>query len=143
VRFEFEIEIDRPVAEVFAYLSDVRNLPEWQRATSEADWLGPEGAAKGARIRQKTSFLGRELNMELEVTAYEPDRRFDVSTVKGPISFEVRHSLRASDGGTAVHFVAEGRTGRLFRFAEPMIAGTAERDALADFQRLKAILESR
>jgi uncharacterized protein YndB with AHSA1/START domain len=43
-RFEREIVIDRPPAEVFAYLSDLANVPEWQGSVVE---LRPEadGAA--------------------------------------------------------------------------------------------------
>ncbi len=143
MRFEFEVEIERPVHDVFAYVTDVGNLPEWQRATSEAAWEGGDGPSVGALVRQKTRFLRRSMDIELEVTAYEPDRRFDLRTLKGPISFEVRHSFGPSRGGTKVHFVGEGEPGRFFRLAASAVARQAERESRADFERLKAVLESR
>jgi uncharacterized membrane protein len=142
VRFEFEVEIQRPVHDVFAYVTDVGNLPEWQRATSEAAWEGGEGPGTGARVRHKTTFLGRTVDMELEVTAYEPDRRFDLRTLKGSISFTVRHSFQPSNGGTKIHFVGEGEPGGLFRLAGSAVARRAERESRADFERLKTVLES-
>jgi uncharacterized protein YndB with AHSA1/START domain len=142
VRFEFEVEIERPVRDVFAYVTDVGNLPKWQRATSEAAWVGGEPPGTGARIRQKTRFLGRTMDIELEVTAYETERRFDLRTLKGPISFTVRHSFQPSDGGTKIQFVGEGEAGGFFRLAEAVVAKQAERESRADFDRLKAVLES-
>jgi uncharacterized protein YndB with AHSA1/START domain len=141
VRFDFDVEIRRPVPEVFAYVTDVRNLPQWQRATSEAEWVLGEGARTGARIRQKTRFLGRTVDLELEVAAYERDRRFDLRTVKGPISFRVHHVFEPSDGGTTIRFAGEGEGGGFFRLAGSALAKRAEREARADFARLKAILE--
>lgn len=143
MRFEFEVEIERPIRDVFAYVTDVGNLPEWQRATSEAAWEEGEGPGPGARVRQKTRFLGRTMNVELEVTAYEPDRRFDLRTLSGPISFTVHHSFQPSNGGTKIQFVGEGESGGFFRLAESAVARRAERESRTDFERLKAILESR
>jgi uncharacterized protein YndB with AHSA1/START domain len=143
VRFEFEVEIERSVSDVFAYVTDVANLPEWQRATSSAAWEDGDGPRTGARIRQQTTFLGRTMNIVLEVTAYEPERRFDLRTLEGPISFTVRHSLRPSNGGTTIHFVGEGEPGGFFRLARSMVAKQAERDSRADFARLTEILEAK
>jgi len=33
IRFEIEQEIQRPVSEVFAYITDVANLPHWHPGT--------------------------------------------------------------------------------------------------------------
>src|SRR6266511_1940230 len=79
VRFDLEVTIARPVAAVFAYVTDVRNLPEWQDSAIEAEWIEPQ-----RRFRERRSFLGRTAETELEVTAFEPERRFDVKAVKGP-----------------------------------------------------------
>ena len=141
MRFDFDVKIDRPVHDVFAFVTDVRNLPQWQQATSEAEWVGDDAPRTGARLRQKTSFLGRTLELELEVTAYEPERRFDLKTLKGPISFVVRHSFHPSNGGTRIEFAGEGEARGFFRLADSLVAKRAERESRADFERLKAILE--
>ena len=143
MRFEFEVEIERPVEEVFAYVTDVGNLPEWQSATSDAAWITDDGPRAGARIRQTTTFLGRTMELELEVTSYEPGRRFDLRTVRGPLPFTVHHSFAPADGGTRIHFVGEGRVGGVFRLASGVVAKQAERESRADFARLKALLEAR
>src|ERR671939_374664 len=50
-------------------------LPEWQESAVAAEWIEP-----GKRFRERRSFLGRTAELELEVTACEPNRRFDVKS---------------------------------------------------------------
>ena len=53
VRFDLEVKIARPLADVFAYVSDVTNLPEWQESAVEAQWIEPR-----SRFRERRTFLG-------------------------------------------------------------------------------------
>jgi len=94
VEFDLEVTIDRPVAAVFAYVTDVRNVPEWQESAEFAEWT-----EQGRRFRERRHFMGRAAELELEVTALEPERRFDIRTLNSPVTFEIRHSFAAVEGG--------------------------------------------
>jgi len=138
VRFDLEVRIDRPVGVVFAYVTDIRNLPQWQESAEAADWI-----VEGSRFRERRSFLGRAAELELEVTAFELDRRFDVKVVTGPVKFEIRHRFEPVDSDTRVHVSAEAAIGGALRFAAGMAKRQAERQFRADLQRLKEVLERR
>jgi uncharacterized membrane protein len=138
VRFDLEVGIRRPVQDVFAYVSDVTHLPEWQESALAAEWVEP-----GKRFRERRSFLGRTAQLELEVTASERDRRFDVKTVTGPVRFEVRHAFAPDGGGTSLRVTAEAALGGALRFAAGMAKKQAERQFRADLERLKELLEGR
>src|SRR3954453_15413172 len=97
MEFDLEVTIERPVSEVFAYVTDVRNVPEWQESAMSA-----EGGGGGRRFRERRQFMGRTAELELEVTALERDRRFDVRTLKAPVEFEIDHAFEAVEGGTRV-----------------------------------------
>jgi uncharacterized membrane protein len=137
MRFDLETRIARPVAVVFAYVSDVRNLPEWQESASTAEWI-----EEGKRFRERRNFLGRTAQLELEVTANEPDRRFDVKSVAGPVRFEIHHAFEADGGETVLRVTAQAKVGGALRFAAKMAQGQAERQFRNDLHRLKEILES-
>src|SRR3954447_25052649 len=94
MEFDLEVTIERPVSEVFAYVTDVRNVPEWQESAVSAEWV-----EQGRRYRERRQFMGRTAQLELEVLALEPDRRFDVRTVKAPVELEIHHAFEAVDGG--------------------------------------------
>jgi uncharacterized membrane protein len=136
MRFDLEVGIERPVEAVFAYVTDVHNLPEWQESAVSAEWI-----EEGSRFRERRSFLGRTAELELEVTALEQDRRFDVKAVKGPVKFEIHHSFETAGGGTLLHVSASAAIGGALRFAASMAKKQAERQFRADLERLKAVLE--
>jgi uncharacterized membrane protein len=138
VEFDLEVSIDRPVADVFAYVTDVRNLPEWQESAESAEWI-----EEGRSFRERRSFMGRTAEIELEVTALEADRRFDVRAVRAPVNFEIRHSFEGREGGTLLRVHGEAKLGGALRFAAGMAKRQAEGQFRKDFQRLKAVLERR
>jgi uncharacterized membrane protein len=142
IRFELDVAIERPVAEVFAYITDVSNLPEWQSTAEEARWEDGSNIGLGSRMRERRTFLGRTLETTLEVTAYEQDRRFDLKAVGGPLPLTVQHEFEPANGRTRIHVVAEGEAGGFARFAQRMAAKQAERQFKRDFERLKELLES-
>jgi uncharacterized protein YndB with AHSA1/START domain len=139
VKVEVVVEIQRPPAEVFAYLTDPAQLPQWQSSAIEAHWEGEK--ARGSRVKEVRKFLGRRMESELEVTDYEPDRRFGLKVLSGPVPFSVQHTLEPSNGGTRLTFVGEGEPGGFFKLAEPIVARTAERQFRNDFETLKDVLE--
>ena len=85
ISFTFDVEIERPVAEVFAYVTDPAKLHEWQTNTLEVEQLtdGPLGV--GTRLREVHVAGRRRMEQVVEVSAYEPGRRFDLDLVEGPL----------------------------------------------------------
>jgi len=140
MRAELALEIARPPEDVFAYLTDVSNLPAWQSGVHSAELEGEPGA--GARIRESRHLLGRELNTELEIAEYEAPRLFTLRALRSPVPFTVRHVLEPSSGGTLLTVVGEGDAGLLPGFAAGIMARRAEKQFRKDFERLKRILES-
>jgi carbon monoxide dehydrogenase subunit G len=140
IRIELTVEIARAREDVFELLSDIERLPEWQASAIAAHAEGPLG--EGSRIAERRRLLGRELDTELEVVAYEPPKRLTLRSLGGPVNFTVDHELAAQGGGTQLSFVAEAEPGAFLRLAEPVLARTAEQQFRQDFDRLKELLES-
>src|SRR5262249_7979038 len=87
--------------------------------------------------------MGRNAEIELEVTVLEPDRRFDFRAVKAPVKFDIRHTFEAVDGGTRVHVHGEAKLSGALRLAAGMARRQAEHQFRGDFERLKELLERR
>ena len=143
VRVEHEVVVGRPVSEVFAYLTDVTNLPEWQGGVIEARQDSQGSVTTGTRFTEVRKFLGRQVESTVEVTEYEPDRKFSLRTVSGPVPFTVEHTFAERDGGTAIHIVGQGEPGGFFKMAEPLVGRQAKRMFEHDFSTLKDLLEAR
>ncbi len=139
-RFDLSLDIARPPEDVFAYLTDVARLPEWQSTARSAEADGP--LRKGSQIREQRQFLGREVTAKLEVTSLEPSSRFAVTSRVGPVSFAIDHRLEPSASGTRLEVEVDVRMGAMMRIAAQGPLKLAEREFRADFARLKEILES-
>ena len=136
---EVVVDIARSPEEVFAYLTDVANLPVWQSGVHSAELDGELQA--GARIRESRHMLGRELTTTLEIEEYVPPQLFTLRALDGPIAFSVRHELEPSGGGTRLTVTGEGDAGLLPGFAAGVMARRAEKQFQKDFERLKRLLE--
>jgi Uncharacterized conserved protein len=140
IRIELTVEIACPPENVFAALTDLEHLPDWQ---SSAVSSKPDGTlAVGTRIRERRRLMGRELDNELEVTAYDPPRRFALEGRSGPVPLSIDHELVEKDGKTVLRVHAQAEPGALYKLAEPMIKRTAEQELRTDFERLKGRLEA-
>ncbi len=142
IRFEITEMVDRPAEEVFAYLTDAEKLPEWQSMVSESRQVSPGPMGVGARVTNVRNFLGRRIESEAEVTAYEPPRRFDLRVVSGPVPFQISHTLESREATTIVKVEAQGEPGGFFKLAEPLVGRQAERQFKNDFATLKDLLEA-
>lgn len=143
IRIELPVDVARPVQEVFAYVTDLERLSQWQpnlvSVTKETE--GPMG--RGTRLREvRRGPFGRNVEAIVEVSAYEPNRRFDLRIVSGPLPIDGSHEFGETDGGTRIDFVAAGQPGGVFRFAEPLLARMLRRQFSGYYARLQALLEA-
>jgi carbon monoxide dehydrogenase subunit G len=142
VRAELTIEVARTPEDVFAYLTDVSNLPAWQSGVHTAQIEDAGAARVGARIRESRHMLGRELNTTLEITECDAPRVFSLRALNSPVPFVVRHELKPHGGGTLLTVTGVGDAGLLPGFAAGIMARRAEKQFSKDFERLKKLLES-
>ena len=131
MRAELTIEIARTPEEVFAYLSDVSNLPAWQTGVTSA-------TQRAGRVEESRSIFGRELHTTLEIVDHEVPRLFTLRALDSPFLFMVRHELEPTDEGTRLTVTAEGDVPGI---AAGFFERRAEKQFRRDFERLKQILE--
>jgi uncharacterized protein YndB with AHSA1/START domain len=143
VTAEHTVTIERPPSEVFDYLTNVDNLPDWQGGVVDVRKETEGPVRVGTRFVETRRFLGRRLESTLEVTEHAPPQRFSLRVVQGPVQFEVRHVLEAADGGTRLNAVLEGDPGGFFKIAAPLVAMQGRRQMESDFGAMKTLLESR
>ena len=139
IRVELTVQIARRADDVFAFLTDVERVPEWQASAVESHADGP--LAEGVRIHERRHFLGHDAETVLEVSAFEEGRRLALRTLGGPVRLEIDHLLEETDGRTALHVTAEGRPHGLLRLAGPAVTAKVRQELHRDFERLKALLE--
>jgi uncharacterized membrane protein len=78
------VVIKRPVTEVFSFLADAENDPQWRYGIREIKRVGE--LAVGSRYIQRVAGpAGMSLPADIELTAYEPNTKVAFRTIAGPV----------------------------------------------------------
>jgi len=140
-RAENSITIDRPVSEVFAFVSDPTNDMTWRPGVREISKVSGDGV--GAVYRQRVSGPGgRVIAADIEITELEPDRMVGFHTISGPARPRGGYRLEAADGGTRLTFWLEAALGGLKNvLLGRMVAKTMDGE-VENLANLKRVLEA-
>jgi uncharacterized protein YndB with AHSA1/START domain len=143
MRIEESVGINRPLEEVFDYVANYENLPEWSGIVLEVQ-KGTEGQLQeGGRFTVVAKFLGRRFGTPFEVSAHQPPRCHSDRSMGGAFEQEYTYTFEeTAGGGTRFTQVAEGEPGGFFRLAGPLLEMAGRRQFRADLQTLKDLLET-
>jgi carbon monoxide dehydrogenase subunit G len=94
LEFENTIRVDRPIAEVFAFLSDLENIPKWNYYVLEVTKLsnGPIGVGTIYHQVRKTD------EQDLRITELDQNHKMVVNTLP-PSSLSLEMTLTLYDEG--------------------------------------------
>ena len=141
---EESVVINRPPEEVFDYVANRENLPEWSAPIQEVrkETQGPL-MEEGARFTTVAKFLGRRFETPFEVSVHEPPRRHTDRSTGGPFPQEFTHIFEEVEGGgTRLTEVTDAEPGGFFRLAGPLLEIAGRRQFRADLETLKDLLEA-
>ena len=141
-KIEYSVVINRPVQAVWDYMFEPGADAKWQARVVESTKTteGPIGV--GTRVKDVRRFLGREVESEIEITEWEPNKSSAIKLVSGPVPFTGRRTLESVDGGTRVTDSIEAQPEGIFKLAEPIMPQMARREIETDYAHLKDLLES-
>jgi uncharacterized membrane protein len=138
--FEHSIEIDRPAADVFAFVADFSNNPRWQGGMKSCHWTSEEPMVVGATYVQQASFLGRRIDTHFCVTELVAGSRISIESTKSTFPIQVTRSVEslADDRCRVTAHIRGQPTGVLKLFG-----GMVKKTVAKDYRQLKKLLESR
>ena len=142
IKNEKIITINRPIKEVFAYVSDLKTGSQWQSGLLEVRRVTEGPAGVGTQYTSARKFLGKRVESGIEFTTYEPDKKLVFKSISGPSAFEESFLFESTPEGTRITTVLELQTGGLMGLADPLILSGLKRDMDTDFGTLKDVLES-
>jgi uncharacterized protein YndB with AHSA1/START domain len=136
-----EVVVERPPAEVFAFLADAENDTAWRPGVLDIARVSGDGPGAGARYRQGVKGPGgRRVDADVETTAYEPDRLIGFRGTAGPVRPEGRYELAPADGGTRVRFALAAELRGLKVAMAPAVRKTMAGE-VGHLENLKRVLE--
>lgn len=136
---ENSVTITRPVQDVFAFVTDTRNDPQWHKDVVEATKVSDGPIGRGTTFNVVISFMGKKEG-RWEVVEFEPNRR-EVIKVTDPLSPTLTYRFEEVDGGTRFTRRIDLEPTGFFRMIKGPMRGMMEKRNARFVANLKDVLE--
>jgi uncharacterized protein YndB with AHSA1/START domain len=135
--------INRPVADVFAVLSNPENAPKWALSALEEQLTSPPPVRVGSTRRAVVrSFGGRTTQNEAICTVFEPDRTLAWKSTSGLVSFSVTVDTTPLAEATRLDSAWTFEFHGPLRLMRPLLELMFRRAMQRDVDNLKALMEA-
>lgn len=110
--------IDRPVDEVWAFMTDWDRAPQWMKGIDRMAPVGDAPIAAGTEV----SFVSRGADRRSTIAAWEPPRELVLVSTQGGVTATYRYRCAPTDGGgTEATLEAECRMRGAWKLVGPLI----------------------
>lgn len=139
-----EVTINRPVDEVFSYISDPRNESHWLSSVSQTSNISDGPTQPGTTYEVLSHFMGRRMEFNVEVVECDPPRQYGYRATHRGLQVHRRIHLEPVDG-EATHLTMDLHAENhhhVLRLAEDVMLRAGRRQGQAGLDNLKDILET-
>jgi carbon monoxide dehydrogenase subunit G len=139
--FSHTVEIPRPPAAVFPWLLEEDKVPVWTGSLESYERRDDGALRRGSRVRQVLEVSGRRIDVEMEVTRYDPPNAAATRFSTNGIEVVSEYALAAAGAGTRLTQSVEAKpSGLTARLLVPVIQPRLEEKLTQDLERLRAQL---
>jgi uncharacterized membrane protein len=141
-KVEANVVINRPLTEVFQFMSVNENALQWQSGLLETrvtnDVEGP-----GRAWIDTIQVLGRRMETPFQTTTdWRLNQKIAFQSTGGPIPMQGSFSFAPNGKGVQVTFLLTGEPGGFFKLAEPVLMRLIQRQWDTNMANLKDVLEA-
>jgi carbon monoxide dehydrogenase subunit G len=141
ITFDISTLVDRPLPEVFTFLSNPLNLPKWQTMIDSIEQVTPGAVAVGSKYKVSAEMMGRKIDGVMEVITFEPPVKFGFTNQAGPMQVTVTATLKPVGTGAKITLNAQGNPGGVFKLAEGVLTKQIKSQMETNLANLKTLLE--
>jgi uncharacterized protein YndB with AHSA1/START domain len=141
IALQTSIDIDSPIEEVFAYVSDPANLPAWNSAVQDVRTTSAGANGPGSTYELKRQLPTGGATNQLEIIARQQPHEFAIRTTAGPTPFLYRYRFAVENGKTIVQLDGEVELGGVAALMPPLAKAAVKHGVDDNLATLKQILE--
>jgi len=141
INLDLGVLIDKPVKDVFAFVTNPNNMSKWNSAVVSMQQITPGAVGVGTKFKNVGEMLGRRIEGEMQVVAFEPDTKYGFQMNAGPMQVNVVLMFKTVGTGTKINLNAQGNPAGVFKLAEGVMQGRVKSMMEENLARLKAVLE--
>ena len=137
---ENSIVIQRPVADVFDYVTHYENDTRWRHGVSVMTQNTPQ-TQLGTETQEVLEFMGSRYNTRGKVVEYVPNSKAAFQSIEASLPVTGWRLVEAADGGTRLTLHLEPDIQGTMALFAPLLRAVFSRQMHGDLQTLKQILE--
>jgi uncharacterized protein YndB with AHSA1/START domain len=144
-RNEFSIQIDRPPAQVFPWLTESYRLTRWIDGLESSVPIKGDSAVRGAKSRETILVNVKLYTFVSEILEIKRDTLMVVRIESEPPGFTISsmYELAPQGAGTRLHYVGQADYASVFaRVMEPIMTPQSQNKIEADLKKLKGLVEA-
>lgn len=142
-RIHASIQINRPVEDVFAFVTDPARIPDWQPAIQEITDISSRKPGVGTKFIEKGRLGLVKTAIVWEIIDFEPNVSCTFRSDSFLATTEVTFLVSEIDGRTLYEAAQKAAPKGLFKLAEPLLERQTLRQRRTYMADIKRILESR
>ena len=136
------VTVNRPVEEVWDFISNFENTTRWSRGVLEARQTSDGPLGIGSTLQTVVKAFGRRRTADYLVTEYEPNRALAFEVTSGPMTSRARYSVAPAGAGTRLTASGEAQATGRYRLLAPLLVRIVKRHSEDDLANLKRLLEA-
>jgi carbon monoxide dehydrogenase subunit G len=141
INLDLGVLIDKPVKDVFTFVTNPNNMSKWNSAVVSMQQITPGAISVGTKFKNVGEMLGRRIEGEMQVVAFEPDTKYGFQMNAGPMQVNVVLNFKTVGTGTKINLNAQGNPAGVFKLAEGVMQGRVKSMMEENLARLKSVLE--
>ena len=147
MRGSANIKVNKPIEEVWRFISDLGNSSQWLDGVSGVEPTSEGEIAPGATFTSEYRFDGKSHQVSYVLTAFEPPHRISYRVLGGPHPALNELELKSTGDSTKVNHLMEmdvnqQSIGAVFLGLGPIVRLTIMFKLRKDLKKLKARLEA-
>lgn len=140
-RVEHRIKINRAVGDVFRFVADSRNDPQWCPPVLDVKQIVGSGPEVGARYSFVAKPGPKQTEGVFEILELKPNEYAAYKGENGMVRFRYGYTFASEGGATMLGMVSEVAPKGFWRLLQPVIRSATTKVTDEEFDKLKRLLE--
>lgn len=136
------ILIERPVKQIFDFMSTPENDFQWQYGTLASARISEGASQRGTAFRSIGHLMGRRIQSTFEVTEYEPNRKYSFKSLSGPLQSCTSYTFEIDKGVTQISISTQVNAINFFQVNQGVLEKGMKKQLKENLARLKDLLEA-
>lgn len=143
INLNISMLIEKPVAQIFNFISTPENDFQWQYGTLSSNKLSKELLASGSLFRSIGHLMGQRSISTFQVTEFEQNKKYSFKSLSGTLNSHTTYTFEIDNDSTKINVSTQVNAINSIEVNEGMLERKMKRQLKENLALLKEVLEAK